>query len=79
VEIDEEVASYFKRKQILTGQKITKEKKNGNIVIEFEVSNERDLFHQIIIWLPHFNILEPAAYAKFIEQELTLSLKKPKN
>ena len=79
VEMDTEVASYFKRKQILTGQKITEEKKNGNLVIEFEVANERDLFHQIIIWLPHFRIIEPTAYKKFIEQELKLGISKSVN
>lgn len=73
VEIDSEIASYFKRKQILCNQKILKEKKNGDIVIEFEVSNERDLFHQIIIWLPHFVIVEPKRYKLHINGVLESS------
>jgi predicted DNA-binding transcriptional regulator YafY len=70
VEIKSEVANYFKRKQILSGQNIIKEKKNGDLVIEFEVSNEQDMFQQIIVWLPNFRVLKPDAYAKFILQEI---------
>ena len=74
VEINSEVTSYFKRKQMLSGQKIIKEKKNGDIVIEFEVSNERDLFHQLIIWLPNFKILQPEAYSSYIRKELAKAI-----
>jgi len=75
VEIEAEVADYFKRKQILCNQKITKEKKDGNLIIEFEVANERDLFQQIIIWLPHFKIIEPEIYATFIRNEINKAMK----
>lgn len=70
VEIKSEIANYFKRKQILTGQKIIKEKKNGDLVIEFEVSNEQDMFHQIIVWLPNFRITDPLKYKTFVSKKL---------
>lgn len=70
VELNADVAPYFKRKQILTGQKIIKEKKDGCIVVEFEVHNERDLFQQIIMWLPNFRIIQPSSYANAIRLNL---------
>ncbi len=70
VEIKSEIANYFKRKQILTGQKIIKEKKNGDLVIEFEVSNEQDMFHQIIVWLPNFRVLGPNSLINFLNVQV---------
>lgn len=76
VEISKVVASYFKRKIILSKQKIIKENKKGDITIEFEVANERDLFHQIIVWLPHFKIIKPTKYSSFLTKELKKALSK---
>ncbi len=70
VELNADIAPYFKRKLILTGQKIVKEKKDGNIIVEFDVYNEKDLFHQLIVWLPNFRIIEPRAYLSYIKKEM---------
>lgn len=74
VELNADIAPYFKRKQILTGQKIIKEKRDGHIVVEFEVYNERDLFHQLIVWLPNFKILEPETYKIIMQKQITRAL-----
>lgn len=47
---------------------------NGNLVIEFEVSNERNLFQQIIVWLPNFKIIKPDVYKKHIAKKLNQGL-----
>jgi predicted DNA-binding transcriptional regulator YafY len=75
VEIKSDVANYFKRKQILTRQRIIEEKKNGDLVIEFEVSNEQDMFQQIIVWLPNFRIIESNKYKQYIITQLKEALK----
>lgn len=79
IEIKADVAHYFKRKQILTGQKIIKEKKNGDLVIEFEVSNERDMFQQIIVWLPNFRIITPYSYREHLIKQVKGGLKSLSN
>jgi predicted DNA-binding transcriptional regulator YafY len=75
VKIDKFIANYFKRKNILRSQKIIKENKNKTLFLKFCVSNEKDLFHQIIPWIPYVKIIKPKKYKDFLNKELSKAIK----
>jgi predicted DNA-binding transcriptional regulator YafY len=64
------VAHYFKLKKHISSQDILDEDKDGNLIIEFEVSNEEDVDNLIKSWIPDVVVLEPKEYRDKIKQEL---------
>ena len=74
VEFDEEVAHFFKRKQIFPAQEVKEEKANGNIVVSLESANEMDFFQQAARWMPYFTVISPPEYREFICEQARLTL-----
>jgi len=67
VEFDAEVAHFFDRKCIFPRQEIVERKKNGNVVLSFDVHNEMDFREQVARWMPYFEVQEPARYREYIK------------
>jgi predicted DNA-binding transcriptional regulator YafY len=66
VEFDREVAHFFERKSIFPRQEILERKKNGNVVISFDVHNEMDFREQVARWMPYFEVVVPGKYREYI-------------
>ncbi|MDA8429375.1 MAG: WYL domain-containing protein [Geobacteraceae bacterium] len=74
LEIDEEVAHFFRRKQFFPAQEIKEDKADGSIIVTLEVANEMDFFQQVARWLPYFRVIEPPEYREFICEQARQAL-----
>jgi predicted DNA-binding transcriptional regulator YafY len=70
VEVDSKKAYFFKAKKYLKSQEILKEKENGNLIINFKVTQEREVETLIKGWLPYLKVLTPISLKNKIENEL---------
>jgi predicted DNA-binding transcriptional regulator YafY len=58
VEVDEEVARYFKVKKFLPSQQILED--NGNLRISYVINNDEEILILAKRWLPHMKIISPS-------------------
>jgi len=70
VEIDKSKTMYFEIKNHLLSQKIIKRKENGNIIVTFEVTQEKEVEDLIKKWLPFIKVLEPITLDKKIKLDI---------
>ena len=75
IQVEPEVAHYFKNKEFLQSQEITKEYSDGSLEILFEITHFEDIDNIIKAWLPHVKVLEPLEYKEAIRKELEDYLK----
>jgi len=76
------IRRYFLLKKYLPSQKITKTYGNGDILVEYSISNIRELEELIIKWLPRIEIISPEKLKKHIEKTLQIkmnALNRPSN
>jgi predicted DNA-binding transcriptional regulator YafY len=59
VEVSEVAADYFKRKKWFPNQEIIEEKKNGNLVISYLVSDFREILPFLKSWVPKVWVIRP--------------------
>ncbi len=52
-------AKYFKEKQYFPLQKITKENKDGSLILECKIAKEEEILPTIFHWLPYIKVVEP--------------------
>ena len=70
LEVDSSKAFYFKSKKYLKSQKILETKENGNLIISYRVTQERELDDLIKRWLPNIKVLEPLSLKEKIRKDL---------
>jgi hypothetical protein len=70
VEIASEKAKYFKVKNFLPSQEILKVKENGNLLIQYEVTQELEVEDIIKKWIPYIHIHEPLSLKDKILNDL---------
>jgi len=66
VEIKKIVAFYFKRKEIFPHQKIERELENGNLILNFYVTNEEEFLYFIRPWAEYLKVLKPEKFNNVI-------------
>jgi predicted DNA-binding transcriptional regulator YafY len=71
LEVNSEKAMFFKSKKFLTSQKILKEKENGNLIVEYTITQEREVDELIKKWVPYVDVLSPLS----IKRNLLCQLK----
>lgn len=76
--VDKSISKYFKSKKYLSSQKIIEIKDNGNIVVEYNVSNKLEIIPLIIDWLPNIEILSPIEIKKDVLNSLERKISKLK-
>ena len=76
IKVYKEVAIYFKNRDFLQSQKITKEFEDGSLEVSFEVSHDEDIDNIIKSWLPHVEVLAPQRFRDRLTKELQNYLKK---
>lgn len=69
-----EIRRYFIFKKYLPSQKVTKHYENGDILLEFSISNIRELEELIIKWLPRLEIVSPQNLKKRIQKTLKVKM-----
>jgi len=70
VEVNSKKAGHFKAKKHLPSQKIMEEKENGNLVLAFTVTQEREVEELVKRWLPHMKVISPLSLAENINRDL---------
>ena len=70
--IAKKVAKYFKAKQYFPLQKITKENKDGSLILECKIAKEEEILPTIFHWLPYVKVIEP----KWLDTTIRETLKK---
>ena len=57
--IAKKAAKYFKIKKYFPVQKITKENKDGSLILECKIAKEEEILPTIFHWLPYVKVMEP--------------------
>ena len=57
--VDKEVASYFKRRKIIPNQIIIKELFDGGLLVSTKVSYDEEILKIVRYWIPHVKIISP--------------------
>ncbi len=57
--VAKKAAKYFKTKQYFPLQKITKENKDGSLILECKIAKEEEILPTIFHWLPYVKVIEP--------------------
>jgi len=70
LKIKKEIAHYFKLKKHLSSQKITKENKDGSLIVTYDVSCDEDVDNLVKAWLPHIEVMKPLRFKKRLLGEL---------
>lgn len=74
--IDNEVASFFKQRVYFPLQKIKKENRDGSLRIETKISQYEEIIYTILHWIPHVHVIEPKCLKKEIKGKIIEYLKR---
>jgi len=64
LKVEKEAARFFKNKKQLPMQKITKENKDGSLIIETKVSHDMEVAPTVFLWIPYVKIISPKKLSK---------------
>ncbi|CAA6805187.1 MAG: Unknown protein [uncultured Sulfurovum sp.] len=73
--VDKSIRRYFILKKYLPSQKVVADFDNGDIEVQYTVSNFKELEELIIKWLPHIRIMYPRPLKKMIKKSLDRKMK----
>ena len=76
LEVDSSKAAFFKMKKHLKSQKRVEKLKNGNLILSFKVTQERELEELIMKWIPFIKVIEPVSLKESIVKKLNLYIDK---
>ena len=76
LEVDKSKTFFFRSKKYLKSQDIIEEKENGNLVIKYKVTQEREIEELIKRWIPHVKVISPLSLKKRVLGELRKYLEK---
>jgi len=66
VRIDPAKAHFFKVKNFLSSQRIVEENEDGSLILQYTVTQEREVEDLIMRWLPHMQVIKPLSLKKHI-------------
>jgi predicted DNA-binding transcriptional regulator YafY len=72
--VNKSIRRYFILKQYLPSQKVTKNYENGDILVEYTISNIREIEELIIKWLPRIEIISPQRFKKQLKKTLKVKM-----
>ena len=75
LKIDEEVAGYFSRRDILPNQHIVKNLADGGLLVSTKVAFEEEILKLVRYWIPHATIVSPTYLQEKLENGLKEYLK----
>ena len=75
IQVSSQVASFFRRRNLLPNQVIEKETAGGSILVASTVVHIDEILPILRYWIPHVQVVEPPHYQQLLEQGLTDYLK----
>ena len=76
LKVGREVASYFKRRQLIANQVIEKELADGGLIVSAKVGHANQILPIVRYWIPHVRIISPESLQAEIETGLAEYLKR---
>jgi len=70
LQVDQQVAGYFKRRKLIANQVIEKELEDGGLIISAKVGHANQVVPIVKYWIPYLRIISPESTQKKIETEL---------
>lgn len=70
LEVDAQVARYFKVKKHLKSQQIIEKKPDGNLILTYQINNEMEIIPLIKKWIPHLRVVSPKELDDHIKDEI---------
>jgi predicted DNA-binding transcriptional regulator YafY len=70
LKVDNTVASYFKRRDILPNQSLVKELEDGGVLISTKVAFDEEVLKLVRYWIPHVTVVSPLRLQKKLEEGL---------
>ena len=67
ITVSKEVAEYFKARKYFPGQKVTKEKKDGTVVLKSTAHHQMEIIPEVMKWIPHVRVIKP----KTVKEEIS--------
>ncbi len=64
------VSSYFRRRSLISQQKIEKELEDGGLIISGKFATQNQLFPIVRYWLPNVRIVSPESWQEDLDREL---------
>ena len=68
--VDQRIKKYFIAKDYLPSQKCVQVYENGDLLLEYRVTQFQEVEELLIKWLPHIRIIEPVALRDYLEEVL---------
>jgi len=72
--VNKSIRRYFILKKYLPSQKINKTYENGDILIQYSISNIREIEELIIKWLPRIEIISPQRFKRQLQKTLKVKM-----
>jgi len=76
IKVDECVSDYFRKQKFFPMQKIKKKNKDGSLLLESKVGDFMEVIPNILKWIPHVTVVEPADLKKEIKTRIRRYLQK---
>ena len=70
IQVSSQVATFFKRRNLLPNQVIEKEMDGGDILVSTTVVHSEEVLPIMRYWIPHVRIVEPPEYQQLLDQGL---------
>ncbi|WP_121628768.1 WYL domain-containing protein [Poseidonibacter antarcticus] len=70
IQVSKEKAYFFKVKKYLISQEIINENNDGSLIIQYKLTQEREMEDLIKRWIPFVKVLEPLSLKKAIDDQL---------
>ena len=79
LKISRDVASYFKRRQLIANQVVEKELEDGGLIVSAKVGHANQILPIVRYWIPHVRIISPEALQVDMETGLAEYLRRTPN
>lgn len=70
MKVSREVADYFKRRRLISNQRVEKELEDGGLIISAQVGHPNQVIPIVRYWIPHLRIISPEGLQEEMEVEL---------
>ena len=65
-----EVATYFRQRKLIAGQKTVKELEDGGLILSGQIAHPNQIWPTVRAWIPHVRIISPESLQADMEQQL---------
>ena len=70
IKVAAEVATYFKQRKLIAGQKTIKELEDGGLILSGQIAHPNQIWPTVRAWIPHVRIISPESLQADMELQL---------